>query len=176
MLSFLCRNGVPGAPADFLLTEGWMDGMDGMDGRSTFFFGPYLENYYIIFLNCFSSLKYMDLKYFLEYSRKKIGMFFFSKSFAKIGGWFFFWLSEHKFANFSKTTWYFFLIVFGPLRRDFKTSSAKKSKKITIFKFSKKFRTIQFLTIFRHFSILKGIPYKNFKVISLIKIKVDFSR
>ena len=61
-----------------------------MDGRSTFFFGPYLENYYIIFLNCFSSLKYMDLKYFLEYSRKKIGMFFFSKSFAKIGGWFFF--------------------------------------------------------------------------------------
>ena len=72
--------------------DGWdgMDGWDGWDGRSTFFFGPYLENYYIIFFNCFSSLKYMDLKYFLEYSRKKIGMFFFSKSFAKIGGWFFF--------------------------------------------------------------------------------------
>ena len=154
--------------------DGWMDGMGWMVGP-LFFFGPYLENYYIIFLNCFSSLKYMDLKYFLEYSRKKIGMFFFSKSFAKIGGWFFFWLSEHKFANFSKTTWYFFLIVFGPLRRDFKTSSAKKSKKITIFKFFKKFRTIQFFFIFRHFSILKGIPFKNFKVISLIKIKVDFS-
>ena len=46
--------------------DGRMDGMgwDGMDGRSTFFFGPYLENYYIIFFNCFSSLKYMDLKYF----------------------------------------------------------------------------------------------------------------
>ena len=26
------RNGVPGAPADFLLTEGWMDGMGWMDG------------------------------------------------------------------------------------------------------------------------------------------------
>ena len=138
---------------------GWMD---GMDGRSTFFFSPYLENYFIIFLNCFSSLKYMFQQLFLEYSRKKIGMFFFSKSFAKIGGWFFFWLSEHKFANFSKTTWYFFLIVFGPLRRDFKISSAKKSKKKSIFKFFKKFRTIQFFTIFCHFSILKGIPFKNF--------------
>ena len=86
--------------------DGWMgwDGMDGMDGRSTFFFGPYLENYLIIFLNCFSSLKYMFQQFFLEYSRKKIGMFFFSKSFAKIGGWFFFRLFEHKFANFSKTT------------------------------------------------------------------------
>ena len=70
---------------------GW-DGMDGMDGMvgQLFFFGPYLENYFIIFLNCFSSLKYMFQQLFLEYSRKKIGMFFFSKSFAKIGGWFFF--------------------------------------------------------------------------------------
>ena len=81
--------------------DGWMD---GCDGRSTFFFGPYLENYFIIFLNFFSSLKYMFLHFILEYSRKKIGMFFFSKNFAKIGGWFFFRLFEHKFANFSKTT------------------------------------------------------------------------
>ena len=173
-------------PENVLFTDG-MDGMgwdemgwdemgwDGMVGP-LFFFGPYLENYSIIFLNFFSSLKYVFLKFILEYSRKKIGMFFFSKNFAKIEGWFFFRLFEHKFANFSKTTRYFFLIVFGPLRRDFKTSSAKKSKKITIFKFFKKFRTIQFLTIFRHFSILKGIPYKNFKVISLIKTKIDFSR
>merc|ERR1712173_349736 len=86
------------APPPILLTEGW-DGMDGMDGRSTFFFGPYLENYFIVFRNFFSSLKYMFLQLFLEYSRKKIGMFFFSKTFAKIGGWFF-RLYEHKFANF----------------------------------------------------------------------------
>ena len=117
-------------PRRFLLTEGWMgwmgwDGMGWMVGP-LFFFGPYLENYFIIFLNFYSSFKYMFLQLFLEYSRKKIGMFFFSKNFAKIGGWFFFRLFEHKFANFSKTTRYFFLIVFGPLRRLFKTSSAKK--------------------------------------------------
>ena len=67
------RNGVPGAPADF-----WrMDGKGWMDGRSTFFFCPYLENDYIIFHNCFSSLKYTFLHIFLEYSQKKFGMFFF---------------------------------------------------------------------------------------------------
>ena len=55
---------------------GWM-GWDGMDGRSTFFFGPYLENYYIIFLNCFSSLKYMDLHIFWNVRRKKSECSFF---------------------------------------------------------------------------------------------------
>ena len=149
----------PGLLATFILTDDGMDGMGWMGWSVHFFFGPYLENYFIIFLNCFSSLKYMFQQFFLEYSRKKIGMFFFSKSFAKIGGWFFFRLFEHKFANFSKTTWYFFLIVFGPLRRDFKTSSAKKSKKKSIFKFFKKFRTIQFFTIFCHFSILKVLKW-----------------
>ena len=66
------RKGVPGAPADFLLTDGW-DGWDGMDGMvgPLFFFGPYLENYFIIFHNFFSSLKYMFLKFYLEYSQKK---------------------------------------------------------------------------------------------------------
>merc|ERR1712155_87366 len=102
--------------------DGWMDGMDGMVGP-LFFFGPYLENYFIIFLNFYRSFKYMFPQLFLEYSRKKIGMFFFSKNFAKIGGWFFFRLFEHKFANFSKTTRYFFPIVLSPIKRDFKTSS-----------------------------------------------------
>ena len=39
---------------------GWM-GWDGMgwDGRSTFFFGPYLKNYYIIFLNYLRSFRYL---------------------------------------------------------------------------------------------------------------------
>ena len=39
---------------------GWMGWMVGQ----LFFFCPYLENYYIFFFNCFSSLTYMDLKYF----------------------------------------------------------------------------------------------------------------
>ena len=159
MLSFHQNLRVP-RPSGHFFIDGWMDGMgwDGMgwDGRSTFFFGPYLENYFIIFLNFFSSLKYMFQRFILEYSRKKIGMFFFSKSFAKIGGGFFFRLSEHKFANFSKTTWYFFLIVFGPLRRDFKTSSAKKSEKTKNFKYVKNRLTTQFWAIFLSIFNFKG--------------------
>ena len=153
---------------------GW-DGWDGMDGRETFFFKLISRKLLTIFSNLFRILLECVSRYVLRKTQKKLKKLDFSKIFAKIGGYFFFRFFEHKFANFSKTTWYFFLIVFGPLRRDFKTSSAKKSKKITIFKFFKKFRTIQFFFIFRHFSILKGIPFKNFKVISLIKIKVDFS-
>jgi len=64
-------------PRRFLLTEGWMGWMGWMDGRSTFFFGPYLENYYIIFFNCFSSLKYMDLHIFWNIRRKKSEYSFF---------------------------------------------------------------------------------------------------
>ena len=52
----------------------------------------------------------------------------------------------------------------------FQISSEKK-----LAKFFDKIK-IQFFFIFRHFSILKGIPFKNFKGISLIKTKVDFSR
>merc|ERR1711954_396140 len=43
--------------------------------------------------------------------------------------------------NFSKTIGYFFLVVSCPLRKLLKTFSEKKSKKIKIFKFVKKFRT-----------------------------------
>merc|ERR1712001_615734 len=54
--------------ATFILTDGW----DGWDGWSVhLFFCPYLENYYLIFLNCFSSLKYMDLHIFWNIRRKK---------------------------------------------------------------------------------------------------------
>ena len=78
---FTHATGYQAPPPIFLLTEGWMgwDGMDGMgwDGRSTFFFGPYLENYYIIFLNCFSSLKYMFLHIFWNIRRKKSEYSFF---------------------------------------------------------------------------------------------------
>merc|ERR1712030_87904 len=124
--------------------EGWdgvdgVDGVDGMDGRSTFFFCPYLENYYIFFLNCFSSLKYMFLHIFWNIRRKKIGMFFFSKYFAKIIDYFFFRKFFQGFLNFSKTTRYFFLIVFGPLRRVINTSFEKKIKKNRILFLSKNF-------------------------------------
>ena len=71
----------------FILTEGWdgvdgMDGMGGMDGMDgmvgqLFFFCPYLENYYIFFLNCFSSLKYMFLHIFWNIRRKKSECSFF---------------------------------------------------------------------------------------------------
>merc|ERR1712030_300394 len=99
--------------------DGWMDGMDGMDGWSTFFFGPHLENY-IIFLNWFSSLKYMFLHIFWNILRKES-----EYSFFKI------FRQNHRplfrkffqgFLNFSKTTLYIFLFVFGPLRRVIKTS------------------------------------------------------
>ena len=61
-----------------IFIDGRMDGwMDGMDGRSTFFFGPYLENYYIIFLNCFISLKYMFLHIFWNIRGKKSECSFF---------------------------------------------------------------------------------------------------
>ena len=83
MLSFHFRNGVPGAPADFYIDgrmDGWM-GWDGMgwDGWSVhfFFFCPYLENYFIIFLNCFSSLKYMFLHIFWNIRGKKSECSFF---------------------------------------------------------------------------------------------------
>merc|ERR1712035_119677 len=55
------------------------------------------------------------------------------------------------FQHFSKTIRYFFLVVSRPLRRVFKTFSEKNSKKIKIFKFVKKFRTIFFLVIFSIF-------------------------
>ena len=97
----------------FIMTDGM--GWDGMVGP--LFFCPYLAKYYIIFRNCFSSLKYIILDIILNIRRKKIGMFFFSKYFAKIKNDLFFENFYKDFPNFSKTTLYFFLIVFGPLRR-----------------------------------------------------------
>ena len=98
--------------------DGWMDGWDGMVGP-LFFFGPYLENYFIIFLNFFSSLKYMFLHFFLEYSQKKIGMFFFSKNFAKIGGWFFFSTFWTQIRKFLENNLIFFSDCFGSPQKRF---------------------------------------------------------
>ena len=119
-----------------------MDVCDGWDGWSgNFFFKFTSRKLLTIFANRFRILLEYVSRYFLRKTQKIKKKLDFSKIFAKIGGWFFFRFFEHKFANFSKTSWYFFLIVFAPLRRLFKTSFVKKSKKIKIFNFVKKFQT-----------------------------------
>ena len=55
------------------------------------------------------------------------------------------------FENISKTTRYFFLTVSRPLRRGFRTSFVKISKKVKKIKFWKKFRTIFFFSDFSDF-------------------------
>ena len=60
--------------------DGWggWDGMGWMDGWSlNYFFGPYLKNYFIFFLNYFISLKYMFLHIFWNIRRKKSECSFF---------------------------------------------------------------------------------------------------
>ena len=125
---------------------GW-DGM-GWDGRTVgqlFFFGPYLENYLIIFHNGFRPPKYMFLHVFWNIRRKKIGMFYFSKNFAKIKNPLFFDIFFKNFPNFSKTAQYFFLIVFGPLRRFNKPSFEKNSKNEIEFYYCQKISQLFFL-------------------------------
>ena len=60
---------------------------------------------------------------------KKKGMLFFSKNFAKIKNPFFRFLFFKNISNFSKTRQYFFLVVFGSIRRVMKTSFGKLKKK-----------------------------------------------
>merc|ERR1711872_773690 len=143
---------------------GWMGWMDGMVGQ-LFFFYPYLENYYIFFLNCFSSLKYMFLHIFWNIRRKKNRNILFFKIFRQNHRPLFFQKCFQGFLNFSKTTRYIFLIVFGPLRRVINTSFEKKIKKNRILFLSKNFASFFFDEI-----------WKIFKGISPIKTKVDFSR
>ena len=50
--------------------DGW-DGMDGMGGRATFFFCPYLKNCSILFHNCFRSFLMMFFHIFWNILRKK---------------------------------------------------------------------------------------------------------
>ena len=78
-------------PRQLLLTEGWMDGrMDRwMDGRSTFFFWPISWRLLHNFSYLFQFPKIYGFAHFLEYLQKKIGIFFFSKYFAKIINHFF---------------------------------------------------------------------------------------
>merc|ERR1712198_275029 len=100
----------------------------GMGWSVHFFFHGYLENYFIFFLNCFSSLKYMFLHIFWNIRRKNRNILFF-KIFRQNHRPIFFRKFFQGFLNFSKTTRYIFLIVFGPLRRVINTSFEKKNKK-----------------------------------------------
>ena len=109
--------------------DGRMDGwMDGMDGRSTFFFGPYLENYFIIFLNCFSSLKYMFLHIFWNIRGKKSECSFFQKISPKSGVGFFstFWTQIRKFLE---NNLIFFSDCFWSPQKRFKDIFCEKIKK-----------------------------------------------
>ena len=102
----------------------------------------------------------------LEYSQKKNRNILFFKIFRQNHRPLFFRKFFQGFLNFSKTTRYIFLIVFGPLRRVIKTSFEKKiKKKNRILFLSKNFASFFFDEI-----------WKIFKGISLIKTKVDFSR
>ena len=137
---------------------GW-DGMDGM-GWSVHFFSPISRKLLHNFSLLFQFPKIYVSAHLVEYLQKKIGMFFFSKYFAKINNHLFLENFFKDFSNFSKTTQYIFLVVFGPLRRVLKTSFGKKSVFL-----SKNFASFFFDEI-----------WKIFKGISLIKTKVDFSR
>ena len=147
---FTKTSGFPGLLATFILTDGWMDGWS-----VHFFFGPYLENYYIIFFNCFSSLKYMDLHIFWNIRRKKIGIFFFSKYFAKIITYFFF---EKFFKDFSisrKLLDIFSSLFLVPLEEWLRHLLKKKLKKNRILILSKNFASFFFSMKFGRF--LKGL-------------------
>ena len=73
----------------YLFIDGRM-GWDGWMVGPLFFFGPYLENYFIIFVNCFISLKYMFLHIFWNIRGKKSECSFFQKASPKSGVGFFF--------------------------------------------------------------------------------------
>merc|ERR1711872_704755 len=107
-----------------------------------------------IFSELFQFPKIYVSAHLFEYSQIKIGIFFFSKYFAKIIDYFFF---ENFFKDFSisrKLLDIFFLIVFGPLRRVINTSFEKKIKKKIEFYFCQKISQVFFSMKFGRF--LKG--------------------
>ena len=156
MSYFSSRHGVPGVPAIFYWRMGW-DGMDGWSGN--LFFWPISRKLLVFFFKLVRILLENVSRYFFPKNSKKLKKITFFKNCRQNRGLVFFPLFQTLICKFLENNMIFFLSTFGPLRRLFKTSSAKKSKKITIFKFFNKFRTCQFLAIFRQFSILMGIPY-----------------
>ena len=124
----------------------------GWGGRSTFFFWPISWKLLHNFFYSFQFPKIYGSAHLLEYSQKKNRNILFFKIFRQNHHLLFFRKIFQEFLNFSKTTRYIFLIVFGPLRRVIKTSLEKKIKKKSNFNFVKKFRkfffSMKFLKIF----------------------------
>merc|ERR1712035_151583 len=100
-------------------------GKEGWDGRSTFFFDHILETTQYFFSILLVPLNICFCTSF-EILKKKSECFFFKK-FRQNRVFIFFAIFFKNFSNFSKTTQYFFLIVFAPLRRVFKIFSEKNS-------------------------------------------------
>ena len=125
-------------PRDFLYwrMDGWVDQL--------FFFGSYLGNYSILFLNCFSYLKYMFFHFFWHILKKKIGIIFFSKNFAKIEvsffSQFFFFISQIS----RKLLKIFFPLFLVPLEEVLRHLLKNFKKKKSNFFVLKKFRTTFF--------------------------------
>ena len=132
MLSFHFRNGVPGAPADFLLTGKICLGNFFLISKSPFLGGVFF----------FWNFLYWRMDGWM------------GDGWVMGDGWMDGWvgLLFFGFVYFSKTTSYIILIVSGPHRRHFQVSFVKKWKKIKKLNFVKKFRTFRkifgFLTIF----------------------------
>ena len=94
----------------------------------------------------------MFLHIFWNIRRKKNRNILFFKIFRQNHRPLFFRKFFQGFLNFSKTTRYIFLIVFGPLRRVIKTSFEKKIKKKNRFFFCQKISHVFFLRIFTRIS------------------------
>merc|ERR1711888_564614 len=116
----------------------------GMDGRSTFFLGQKLEKY-LIFFQTLSYTFRTCFKIFFPRNSKKFKKKTFFKNCRQNRGLVFFPLFQTLIYKFLENNLIFFLTAFGPHRRLFKTSSAKKSKN---FKYVKNRLKSQFWAIF----------------------------
>ena len=94
-------------------------------------------------------------------------MFFFSKKIRQNRGFFFFNFYKY-FPHFSKTAQYFFLILFAPLRRVFKTSFGKFREKKSEYSFFKKFRTTFFFCEKINFTKISQVSRKPLNIFNLL--------
>merc|ERR1712030_129360 len=104
-----------------------------------FFFFVHILKTTTYFFLLFQFPKIYVSAHLLEYSQKKNRNILFFKIFRQNHRPLFFRKFLQGFLNFSKTTRYIFLIVFGPLRSIIKTSFEKKIKKNRILFLSKNF-------------------------------------
>ena len=129
--------------------DGWMDGwMDRWMVAQLFLFGPYLENYLIIFLNCFSSLKYMFQQFFWNIRGKKSECSFFQKASPKSGVGFFFDFLNTNSQISRKQLDIFFWLFLVPSEEILRYLLRKNQNKNQFLNFSKNFAQFDFLRFF----------------------------